>query len=187
MPEFLHAEPKRGALHASRAAPPFAPATTQLLGAIAQDRLVFLFVERRDQHRLSIRFSWFQALPPVLTRQIGRSLPHGPHQHRHRALNPILGFSNDPGRNGFDTPAVAALNGCAKITRRRAEGLRAGHARDRSRQPIHISRSYRSNRNLLLVDRLLQCGRSQRSNRRQVRGDRGNVSHSRSRRRSFRR
>jgi len=61
------------------------------------------------------------ALPPVLTRPIGRSLPYGPHQHHHRALNPILGFSNDPGRNGFDTPAVAALNGCAKITRRRAE------------------------------------------------------------------
>jgi hypothetical protein len=108
MPEFLHAEPKRGALHASRAAPPFAPATTQLLGAIAQDRLVFLFVERRDQHCLSIRFSWFHALPPVLTRRIGRSLPHGPHQHHHRALNPVLGFSNDPGRDGFATPAVAA-------------------------------------------------------------------------------
>jgi len=34
------------------------------------------------------------ALPPVLPRQIGRSLQHGPHRHHHRALNPILGFSN---------------------------------------------------------------------------------------------
>ena len=48
------------------------------------------------------------ALPPVLTRPIGRSLPYGPHQHHHRALNPILGFSNDPGRDGFDTSAVTA-------------------------------------------------------------------------------
>ena len=122
------------------------------------------------------------ALPPVLTRPIGRSLPYGPHQHHHRALNPILGFSNDPGRDGFDTSAVTA-----------AELLRENNSTTSGIVFARVALEVESASRNTLADRSgpieTYCSSTvsssavgrKRSNRRPVCGDRGNVSLSRSR------